>query len=322
MDANESYKCFFSRHKMTANQLSLLACPLCHHTLQKKGNVILCTHCHKKLVIKDGIVFNPALVPSDLEISLQSWDTLYKQELSKKEYDGKYRFYMHHFFDDVFDQLNAAKSIKDSIYLEIGCGDFLLGQAIASKCRMIVGVDISASALKIAKKMLDSKHIKNYLLIQSDITHMPIRTGSVDLIYGGGVIEHFKKTLPCLQELYRVLKKGGVAFNTVPYLNIGALTYRQLTGNIPNFPVLKQLAEFVHIRVLKARHMIFGYEMSFTKGLLASLHEQAGFRIVRIERFRIALSFDFIPKCFRRGCAHIAEHVEAFWPMVKIIAVK
>jgi ubiquinone/menaquinone biosynthesis C-methylase UbiE len=197
-----------------------------------------------------------------------------------------------------------------------------LGQAIAKDCKVIIGVDMSRNALRIARQMLEAKKIKNYLLVQGDINYMPIRNNTVDLIYGGGVIEHFNDTITCLKELCRVLKKSGISFNTVPYLNIGSLTYRQIWGNIPNIPILKQIAEFVHIRLLGARHMIFGYEMSFTKGTLIKLHKRAGFSKVIVDKFKINSSFDFIPPILRPLLIAIADQSSLFWPMVKVIGVK
>ena len=151
---------------------------------------------------------------------------------------------------------------------------------------------------------------------------MPIKNNTVDLVYGGGVIEHFKDTGSCIDELYRVLKRSGVSFNTVPYLNIGSLTYRQVWGNIPNVPVLREVAEFIHIKLLGAKHMIFGYEMSFTKRTLFSIHKQSGFKKISVDKFQTTLSFEFIPKFFRPFFIYLADTSPLFWPMVKVIGTK
>lgn len=171
--------------------------------------------------------------------------------------------------------------------------------------------------------MLDGKGITNYQLILGDINKMPIKSNSIDLLYGGGVIEHCENTQTVINEIYRVLKPGGVSFNTVPYLNLGALTYRQIWGNIPEFPLLKQLAEFVHIKLLGARHMTFGYELSFSAGYLRALHKKAGFKKVTVDKFETKLMFDFIPFDFsRRVCIYLANHCRLFWPMIKVVAEK
>jgi ubiquinone/menaquinone biosynthesis C-methylase UbiE len=171
--------------------------------------------------------------------------------------------------------------------------------------------------------MFDRRGIKNYLLIQGNILKMPIKSEKIDFIYGGGVIEHFKKTQQSINELYRVLKKNGVSFNTVPYLNLSSLTYRQIWGNIPNFPVLKQIAEFIHIRLLGGRHMIFGYEFSFLGSTLIKLHKKAGFSEIYIDRFRTKLVFVFVHNdFFKKKLLWLADNNRLFWPMVKVVGRK
>lgn len=300
----------------------MLCCPHCHKDLLQRSRSLFCPRCDIRMKVDGNIIVNASRLPADLQISSEKWNLLYTREFRKKQYQEKYQQYMELYFNDVYEQLSEVKPIRKIVYLEIGCGNFLLGQAIAKRCHLIIGVDMSHSALRIAERMLKEKGITNYLLVQGDINHMPIRGDSIDLIYGGGVIEHFKDTRTCLQELYRVLKKGGVSFNTVPFLNIGSLTYRQIWGNIPNVPVLKQVAEFIHLKLLGAKHMIYGYEMSFTKGTLRTLHEKVGFRRVTVDKFRISSIFDFAPIATRPFLSYLADKSPLFWPMVKVIGIK
>lgn len=306
---------------MTNNYLQ---CGVCGTGI--KGNNCNC----KALSLKQGIyVYDPfrnvrtkPKVEPDKQSSLSSWEQIYVEELNKKNYLSSQKSYLKHYFQDTYDQLNQAHRIKGSVYLEIGCGPFYLGSAIARECQVVIGVDNSKSALLIAKQILTHKKIKNFLLIQTDLFDMPLCNGVIDLIYGGGVIEHFNRTDACLTELYRVLKPGGVSFNTVPFLNLGSLTYRQIWGNIPNFPILKQLAIFIHTRVLGGRHMIFGYEMSFPKYKLIQLHKAAGFRKTQVDKFRVNLAFAFLPGILKRLAEYLATTSPWFWPMVKAVAIK
>jgi|GEM_PF-602834 len=307
---------------MKFDPISFLACPICHASLRKKGTILRCSGCNRTLEIQNGIVLNHSNFSKDLQLSMKKWNELYKNEFLNKEYKKKSEEYETFYLKDTIDQLNEARDLKGVRYLEIGCGEFFLGQAIAHRCECIIGIDVSEEALKIAQHMLDKKHIHNYLLIQGDILHMPIKNNCIDVIYGGGVIEHFKDTGTCLKELYRVLDSEGVSFNTVPYLNLGSLSYRQVWGNIPNVPILKQIAEFVHIKLLGAKHMKFGYEMSFLGSTLLSLHEQAGFTKVYVDRFRVKLLFEFLPNSFKSVFKYLARNSKLFWPMVKVVGVK
>lgn len=307
------------------NIFNYVCCPICKLDLYKKRKSLICKKCGEKYEIIDANILR--IIPdltADLELSIQKWDKFYQKQLLSEDYKKSHKNYMDDFYQNTYYQLSEVKRInKNLIYLEIGCGPFFLGQEIARKVKLVIGIDFCLTPLKIAKRMLEEKHIKNYLLIQGDIKDMPLKSNTVSLIYGGGVIEHFVDTQRCVNELYRVLKPGGVSFNAVPYLNIGALTYRQIWGNIPNFPILKQLAEFIHIHLLKGKHMIFGYEFSFLGSTLKEMHKRAGFKHIKIDKFNIKLAFDFIPiKIIRKIFDFIANNNRLFWPMIKVTAQK
>ncbi len=305
------------------NSLNYLCCPVCKNDLREIENYLFCRQCKKKYPIKNGIIEMLPNLSKDLELSIKKWDELYYDQLNSGSYYKELENYKKLYLNDTLNQLNSEKNIdKNSAYLEIGCGPFFLGQELAKKARVIIGIDFCPSALRIAKKLLDEMKISNYLLIQGDILDLPIKNNSIDLIYGGGVIEHFENTQKSVNELFRVLKNNGVSFNTIPYLNLGSLTYRQLWGNIPNVPILKQLAEFIHIKLLGSKHMIFGYEMSFLASTLRKIHKRAGFNDIKVDNFKVKIQFDFLPDFVKPFFIWLATNSRLFWPMVKVIGKK
>lgn len=310
---------------MIKNYLDFLACPVCYNQLYQKEEQLICfgspDHTY---YLEDGV---PNLLPrqlsSDLTLSQSKWGEFYQEKRDSRSVSQIVDEYRRTFFPYVYRQINQVRPIKDSVFLEIGCGTFSLGQLIAPECRLVIGVDFSPLSLKLARQSLEERGIENYLLVLGDITQMPLRSNVADILYGGGVMEHFRQTQKAVNEFYRVLKTGGVSFNAVPYLNLGALTYRQIYGNIPNLPLIKQLAEFIHIKLLKSRHMIFGYELSFTTGQLVDLHRRAGFKNIKVEKFETMLIFEWVPFSFlKKVCVLVANNVRLFWPMVKVTAVK
>jgi len=287
-----------------------------------KGNFLICKGCGQKYnLIGHCLLRDSETFASDYEFSREKWDNYYRGNCLKKLEDEENEYLQRH-FNEIYKQISEYKPIKEVVYLEIGCGSMFFGQNIAKDCDLVIGVDFSKVALNTAHKLFKNKGIKNYFLIQADVREMPLRSDCIDLLYGGGVIEHFKDTQACVDELYRVLKPGGVSFNSVPYLNIGSLTYRQIWGNVPNVPILKQLAEFVHMKLLKARHMRFGYEMSFLGSTLKRIHKKAGFRTIVVDKFEVSLVFKSVPKLLRPLFIRLANSSRLFWPMVKIIGKK
>jgi len=259
----------------------------------------------------------------DVKLSIDKWDEFYNEK-NKSDYESHYKIYLQDNFDNVFNQISDyIRFDKNTVFLEIGCGPMYFARAVAAKCKTVVGIDFSLPALKTAQTMLDTHGITNYLLIHCDINKMALKNECVDIIYGGGVIEHFKDTFTAIKECARALKKDGICFNTVPMLNLGSLTYRQIWGNIPNFPVLRQIAEFVHIKLLKGKYMIFGYEFSFLPSTLKNLHKKARFKQVEVKEFPTKLMFEYIPiKPLRQFLIKLATSSPLFWPMVKVVARK
>lgn len=265
----------------------------------------------------------PKNIPEDVRLSLEKWDNYYKEILQNKTYEAEKREYDRRYLRDTLDQIFEYYPLREGdTYLEIGCGPMFLGQEFARRGLNVIGIDFSLSALIIARKMLEDRGIRNYLLIHGDIQDMPLGENTVDLIYGGGVIEHFQNTGAVVAEMYSVLKKGGICFNTVPQLNLGSLTYRQIWGNIPNFPIFKQIAEFVHIKLLKKKHMRFGYELSFGKRAIRRIFQKHGFEKVVIKRFRCYLSFKYLKFSWLQTLAQRLSKLELFNPMILVVAKK
>lgn len=296
-------------------------CPFCGGVLELKRKK--CNACGKSIKTfgKNIYSFLPEFREKDIRLSQEKWEKLYKKTDRKKILQD-FNAYRDLYFQDTYDQVKEAFRLKNCVYLEIGCGEFVFGNLIAKDCKLVIGVDFSVSALLSARKLMEENGVKNYLLIHADINRLPFADNQIDLIYGGGVIEHFDSTERVVRELYRVLRKGGVSFNTVPYLNLGALTYRQIWGNIPDLPVLKQIYEFIHMKIFRGKTMRFGYEKSFTAGKLRRIHRKAGFREVRTDNFRVKLILEFLPGALKGIATWLCEHSRLFWPMIKVIGKK
>ena len=111
---------------------------------------------------------------------------------------------------------------KDEIIVDYGCGpaNDVLGFALFSKCKKIIGIDVSNKALSIARNRLklhnlnvtddatDGKGI-TFLKVTEDNNKINIRDNYIDYIQSTGVLHHTTKPVEILKELYRILKPGG-----------------------------------------------------------------------------------------------------------------
>lgn len=300
-----------------------LVCINCGGNLKLIKNNFHCHKCNRDYGFSNGIFDCRGLMEDEKVFSQKKWDEFYNNWFKKNKVSDEYIKVLDMYQKYGVDQIKKYYRVnKNTVYFELGCGVFIIGALLAKDCDMVIGIDYSMPALLAAKKILDLNKVKNYLLICGDIFQIPLKNKSVDLLYGGGVIEHFKDTNGCIKEYSRIMKKGGIALNAVPYLNIGSLTYRQIWGNIPDFPILKQIAEFIHIRLLKGKHMYFGYELSFTQSKLRRLHLKNGFSSIEFKRLDTDVMMAFIPKIFRPAMIWLAINISWFWPMMLVVAKK
>ncbi len=299
--------------------LEILCCPSCKYDLTLQDRSLVCTNCDKQYNIIDGI---PILLPNmteDVLLSLRKWDVEYENI----DYHKRFTEYKEKYMDDTLKQikLHYIPQNKDR-YLEIGCGPAFLGTHFANEGFDVIGIDISINVLRIAKKLYSDMGLDCFLVC-GDINQMPFKNNLFGLIYGGGVMEHFQSTELALSETYRVARKMGICFNIVPYLNLSALTYRQIWGNIPNFPILKQLAELIHIKLLKGKYMRFGYEFSFTRSKLEKLYKESGYSNVSTHKFIVDIGLEYIHNgIIQKVVRYLAENSRLFWPMIYVIGEK
>lgn len=307
----------------TGSYLYFICCPDCRGNLTQRKRVLYCNTCKRDYpFIGDIPVLLPSSMSKDVKMSQQKWDSDYKVKIDKKKILNLKKAYESTYSEPEFKYIGSIfKSFRNKKYLEIGCGTFFVGQKLATMGSFVVGVDYSPNALRLARFYLKEAKIKNYLLVCGDIAKMPFKDSTFDLLYGGGVIEHFKDTKGVVKENYRVIKKGGIAFNTVPHLNLGALTYRQVWGNIPNAPILKEIAEFIHVKLLRGRRMIYGYEYSFTKSQLYKIFRRSGFdkNNIEIKKFEVPLLFEFLKiNLLKKIASFLASNIDFFWPVIYV----
>lgn len=261
-----------------------------------------------------------AVQTPDLALSRRRWRAAYAAlgsarvalDREEREYD---RLYAH---ETLAALRTHSGELRGARYLEIGCGPAFLATHVARAGGWVVGIDISEDAAGIAAARFHRDGLPGSFVC-GDIRQMPFRPAVFDRSYGGGVLEHFADTGTAISELRRVTRPGGSAFNTVPCLSLAALTYRQRWGNIPAAPVLRGLAELIHMKVLGGRHMRYGYELSFRPKHAEGLFRAAGFTQIRSGLFDCHLPLEGLPAPLRPAARWLARH-PLFWPMIYVAA--
>src|SRR6266404_459531 len=109
-------------------------------------------------------------------------------------------------------------------WLDLGCGHQILPswrleaeRALANNCDTVVGLDFDLGSLK-AHRTIDKR-------VRGNIAELPFVDNHFDLVTANMVVEHLDKPEVQFQEVYRILKPGGLFLfhtpNALGYLTIG-----------------------------------------------------------------------------------------------------
>jgi len=96
--------------------------------------------------------------------------------------------------------------------LDLGCGTGRHCVYLAAKGFDVIGVDVSKSALKIAKRWVRKEGLKNIAFMRGTMTHIPLSNGHLDAVISVSVVHHAVKRdiEKTIAEVNRILKKKGV----------------------------------------------------------------------------------------------------------------
>lgn len=115
----------------------------------------------------------------------------------------------------IYWRLNNLLRKEDEI-LEAGCGFGHWVWKLHNLGYKVIGVDNAKTTIQRIRREFPSLNIK-----LADVEKLPFNDETFDVYLSFGVIEHFPKgPKKVLSEAHRVLKKKGLLYLTVPYLNL------------------------------------------------------------------------------------------------------
>lgn len=164
---------------------------------------------------------------------------------------------------------------KRGVILDVGCGSGSLLFKVRDSFDKLYGIDISKNRIKkakiIAKKFGDSN--KFSFLVQDINKKINFPDNFFDVVTAIAIVEHIFDPYFVIDEIYRILKRGGIFIIEVP--NIAYLKYRVqlLFGKLP-----------VTSSPLNWREIGWdgGHLHYFTKKSLEKLLMESGFKILKI----------------------------------------
>ncbi len=110
------------------------------------------------------------------------------------------------------------KELMKGKILFLGCNTGTSTYFLSKYCEELIGIDINKEALEKSEKLFKEHKIENTKFIHCSVFEMPFEDESFDGIYAMDFVEHIypEDFKLMLDEVYRVLKKGGHLFIQTP----------------------------------------------------------------------------------------------------------
>ena len=117
---------------------------------------------------------------------------------------GKEYFETSHRHDIFRDRWQAATGSWDGkVVVDLGCGPGNLYATVGGSPKMLIGVDISSGALKMAQEV-------GYTPLLADAHNLPLADGCADLVVANATVHHCDDMAKVLAEAARLVKPGGL----------------------------------------------------------------------------------------------------------------
>jgi SAM-dependent methyltransferase len=217
-----------------------------------------------------------------MENEKKLWDNYWKKNLKFKilEFFRKYII-----SKEIWFYANSYLP-EEGIILECGSGGGESSIYLKNSKRILIAVDISLSALKIAKE----KNIYNYFIV-SDISQLPFKNESISGLYNIGVMEHFpeEKLQIILKGFKEVLIPGGRAVIFWPFALAPFVLLHTIFTTLLLFPFFIFHKKFYNLLNEKI-HSLFpeGNWLFFNPLKTRKLLKSAGFTKIK---FKLSLFF-------------------------------
>lgn len=187
------------------------------------------------------------------------------EERTKKE------LWPHYFAWEALALLRALSfpDLRSLSILEPGSGHGVVSALLSLLGANVTLVDNDPAALRAgleAARALGAEKLPTCLV--GDVFHLPVKTGSFDVVWSDGVLEHFDEPQPALDEMARAAKPGGAVALLLPAsATLHTAIWRPVRRGLGRYPFDR-----------------WGRERSFSARGLARFLEASGLEKVRVRR--------------------------------------
>jgi ubiquinone/menaquinone biosynthesis C-methylase UbiE len=105
--------------------------------------------------------------------------------------------------------VNAINPLPASHALEIATGPGHVAMALAERCALVVGVDLTDAPLAIAERTRRERNLANVRFQRADAEQLPFADAEFDIVLCRFAFHHFEDPAIPLREMIRVCRPGG-----------------------------------------------------------------------------------------------------------------
>lgn len=120
------------------------------------------------------------------------------------------RYHLRRLVTVIGEVKNIAKTNNEGgkLFLDVGCGDGTYIALLKDDFDYLIGLDISLSNLKVARRQVESEGKRRVDFVLADVMYLPFRFSSIDVVICSEVLEHVYSPVGALRELTRVSRKA------------------------------------------------------------------------------------------------------------------
>jgi len=245
-----------------------------------------------------------------LKESLKRWEEFYRKNRCLK---------------DTYSQANIdyirsfCKDLRNIFILDVGSGFGFTSLRLAKEGAKVVGLDFAKECIRTANNFFQKEGAKGDFVV-ADAQHLPFKDGVFDVAHSASCIDFCKIPYKCVEESTRVLSENGMLIANVPLLSLSTFAYFQFRGLIPDMPVLRSIANFIQIRLLKGKYA--KHEKFFTEITLRKMFVTARLTNLKTMPYTVKYPIACFKNRFLKRCFRKLIRLKPFWPWLVITGEK
>ncbi len=148
------------------------------------------------------------------------------------------------------------KNLNNLNVLDVGSSTGIIDNEISKSIKNLTGIDIDKKAVEYANKKYKKENLKFEI---EDAMNLKYKNGSYDIVICSQVYEHVSNPQKLMNEIYRVLKPGGVCY----FAAINRFWPMEVHYNLPFLSYLPKKMANIYIKIFRNKDEYWENPLSY-----------------------------------------------------------